>query len=41
LFLLRSMPNMKNLIERIRSFNNVIEVKGEINVQHVNQGDGE
>ena len=32
LFLLRSLPNMKDLIETIRSFNNVIEVKGEINV---------
>ncbi len=31
-FLLRNMPNMKDLIERIRSFNNMIKVKGEISV---------
>jgi hypothetical protein len=28
LFLLRNMPNMKDLIERIKSFNNMLEVKG-------------
>jgi hypothetical protein len=32
MFLLRSMPNIKDLIERIRSFNNLIEVRGKINV---------
>jgi hypothetical protein len=31
-FLLRNMPNMKDLIERMRSFNSMIEVKGEISV---------
>jgi hypothetical protein len=32
LFLLRSMPNVRDLIKTIKSFNNRIEVKGERHV---------